>query len=188
MLQPNTPLLLVDIQRGFVNTNSQHVLPVVQQLAEHWRALGWPIYMSQFTNHPDSQWERLIGWRRLESEEEIAIHPAVESFSEGAVVYRKRTYTCFTGTFLADAKASDWTDIVLCGIATDGCVLATAIDIFEFPDRKMRPIVVRDACASHAGDEVHGKGLHLLERFIGRQQVVDCAAIFNQTALDNVKS
>jgi len=58
--------------------------------------------------------------------------------------------------------------LVLCGIATDGCVLKTAVDAFE---RGIEPVVVVDACASHAGNAVHEAGLLLLGRFIGAGQL-----------------
>jgi len=56
-----------------------------------------------------------------------------------------------------------------CGIATDGCVLKTAVDLFE---AGIRPVVLTDAVSSHAGDEVHQAGLLLISRFIGGEQLV----------------
>jgi nicotinamidase-related amidase len=62
--------------------------------------------------------------------------------------------------------------LVLCGIATDGCVLKSAVDAFE---RGIEPVVVTDACASHAGREIHEAGLLLLARFIGPGQLKSAA-------------
>lgn len=179
-----TPLLLVDVQNGFVNDRSQHVLPVIADVAHRWLDAGGPIYMSQFTNSEDSQWERLIGWTRLRDEDEIAIHPALTDISESAFVYRKQTYSCLVDPFLADLRRNEWEEVVLCGIATDGCVLATAVDLFEFPDRQVRPVVVRDACASHAGAEVSDAGLMLIGRFIGGSQIISSAELFAAAEAD----
>lgn len=173
------PLLIVDVQNGFVNDNSRHVLPVIRRLAERWRSDDLPIYMSQFTNYPHSQWVRLIGWKQLQSEDEIAIHPDLAEFTASATVFRKRSYSCLVNPFLRDLEREAWSDVVLCGIATDGCVLATAVDLFEFPGRPIRPIVVRDACASHAGEELNNAGLHLIGRFIGERQLVTSRALLN---------
>jgi nicotinamidase-related amidase len=178
------PLVIVDVQNGFVNNNSRHVLPQVTRLARHWIDRGWPVYMSQFTNTSGSQWERLLGWSKLEREDEIALHMDLEELAKSAKVFQKYTYTCVTDIFASDLATNDWQSVYLCGIATDGCVLATAIDLFEFDERPIRPIVVEDACASHAGQEVHDKGIHLLQRFIGRDQIVMSSSIqgLNQLA------
>jgi nicotinamidase-related amidase len=167
------PLLIVDVQNGFVNKHSEHILPGLLNLANRWAAIGWPIYMSQFTNFPGSQWEHLIGWHRLEEEHEIALHESLEVIASKATVFRKRTYTCLVDPFRADLETHRWDEVVICGIATDSCVLATAKDLFEFDGHQVRPIVVKDLCASHAGETLHQEGLHLIERFIGRNQIIE---------------
>lgn len=176
------PLLIVDVQNGFVNKNSEHILPGLIELATQWASIGWPIYMSQFTNFPGSQWENLIGWHRLEEEKDIALHESLALISSKATVFRKRTYTCLVDPFRSDLKRHGWSEVVICGIATDGCVLATAKDLFEFEEHRVRPIVLKDLCASHAGDEVHREGLHLIERFIGRNQIIDSIALLTINA------
>ncbi len=59
--------------------------------------------------------------------------------------------------------------LLLIGIATDGCVLKTAVDAFE---QGLTPIVLSDLCASHAGNQVHEAGLLLIGRFIGKDQII----------------
>lgn len=167
----------MDAQNGFVNENSSHVVPRIRALAQRWLSLGEPVYMSQFTNRPGSQWERFLNWSRLNSEVEIALTPELADVAQHAVTYRKQTYSCLVGPFLDDAKRSNWDNVVICGIATDSCVLATAIDLFEFRGEGIRPIVVRDACASHAGEPAHSSGLFIIERFIGANQIVSMAEL-----------
>jgi nicotinamidase-related amidase len=59
-------------------------------------------------------------------------------------------------------------EVHLCGIATDNCVLASAIALFE---GGYTPVVLGDACASHAGADYHDWGLKILRRLIGAAQV-----------------
>lgn len=177
MITQHTPLLIVDVQNGFVNDNSRHIVPNVKKLAEHWIRKDAPVYMSQFTNFPGSQWETLIGWRRLTDEKEIAIIAELSEVAERANVYRKRSYSCLVGPFLEDLKKHRWGEVVICGIATDGCVLATAIDLFEYAPHPIRPVVVSDAVASHAGAPIHEAGLLLIDRFIGKSQVVPTSTL-----------
>jgi nicotinamidase-related amidase len=58
--------------------------------------------------------------------------------------------------------------VVLCGVDTDACVMATALDAF---DHGLRPLVLSDLCASSGGDSYHQAALMLLERNIGRRQL-----------------
>ena len=58
----------------------------------------------------------------------------------------------------------------LCGIATDNCVLKSAVDLFE---AGLEPLVLAADCASHGGPECHAAGLLLLARFIGAERVIE---------------
>ena len=75
----------------------------------------------------------------------------------------KYIYTLFTpeGTRLVAERG--WTDLYVCGIDTDICVLKTAVDAFE---QNLTPWILKDACASHSGPEAHTAGLFIAERFI----------------------
>lgn len=64
---------------------------------------------------------------------------------------------------------NDVKEVYIAGIDTDCCVLKTAIDIFE---RNIRPIVLIDYCASNGGDESHRSAIRVLERTIGKKQIV----------------
>ncbi len=47
--------------------------------------------------------------------------------------------------------------------------MKTAVDAFE---RRLTPLIISDACASHAGGDVHAAGLMILGRFIGKEQLL----------------
>ena len=84
----------------------------------------------------------------------------------------KEFYSAFTDDFEHLLNRYGWKTLILCGVATESCVMKTAVDAFE---RNLTPVVVSDACASHAGDEVHNAGLMILGRFIGKDQLVTTA-------------
>ena len=89
----------------------------------------------------------------------------------------KTIYSLFSPEGAKLVREHGWTDLLVCGIATDGCVLKTAVDAFE---AGYTPWVLRDACASHAGSAVHEAGLLLASRFIGRDQVLDSSTILDE--------
>jgi nicotinamidase-related amidase len=172
-----SPLVIIDVQNGFVNEKSDSALAGIVALAESWRRRNAPIFLTRFINPPGSQWETLIGWRRLRESPEIDLHPDVARFADAATVVDKYSYTSLAGDFLGHLQIGTYSEVVLCGIATDSCVLKTAVDLFEYRARSIRPIVAKDACGSHAGAQAHESGLFLLTRFIGRDQIVDVADV-----------
>jgi nicotinamidase-related amidase len=174
-VRPNnsTALIVVDVQNGFVNDNSRHILPNIILLIDAWASRGAPIFFTKFQNMPGSKWERLIGWTRLRSAPETDLHESIaKRASLATVVPKENLYTSLVGDVRSALDNGSISDFVLCGVATESCVLATAIGIFEHPSPHVRPFVVSDACASHAGNEAHQAGVLVTQRFIGAQQIV----------------
>lgn len=85
----------------------------------------------------------------------------------------KTVYTTLTDEGRRLIAAHGFTDLFICGIATDGCVLKTTLDAFE---AGYTPWVVADACASNATrmspEEAHRTALTLLSRSVGTGQVI----------------
>ncbi len=156
-------LLIVDVQRGFINSWTAHVPTAVEALQRDYQR----VIVTRFYNPPGSFYRRLIGWQRFGKESAdfaLAFAPPA-----GAPVLDKPTYTCVTPAFLEDLAGWRVGRVDICGIATDNCVLKCAVDLFE---AGVEPVVLAAACGSHGGPECHKAGLLLLGRFIGTRQVV----------------
>lgn len=159
-------LIVVDVQKGFVNDNSAHIVPDVVKLIEQWHDLGGRVIATRFRNADESQWVRLLGWSKLMDSPEIDLVDEISDIVDEVI--DKYSYTSLTDELieqLPDAPAP----VFVCGIDTDICVTKTAVDLFE---RGNRPVIVTDACASHAGTESHNNALETLRRFIGRPQLI----------------
>ncbi len=163
-------LLVVDVQNGFVNDQTRHVIEAVNRLIGAFSGRGEPVAFTRFVNTPGSGYERWIGWTRFMRGPENDLYDAVDA--SAGPVFIKHGYTAFTPEFESHVSEQRVERLVLCGIATDGCVLKSAVDAFE---RGIEPVVVTDACASHAGSEIHDAGLLLLGRFIGARQLKSVA-------------
>ncbi|MFC5662860.1 isochorismatase family cysteine hydrolase [Kitasatospora misakiensis] len=175
-VEKRAALVVVDLQNGFVNRHSRHVVPAVEALVDRWSAGGRPVVFTRYVNGPDSPYERLLGWRRLREAPETDLVDAVRGHARRArAVIEKRTYTWFTPEAEELSAAERWTDLVFCGVATDSCVLKSAADAFE---RGFTPWIVTDACASEAGPDVHDAGLRIARRFIGARQLVTTEELF----------
>lgn len=82
---------------------------------------------------------------------------------------RKYNYSCFAGEhcqLLSILRSRRITDVCLCGINTDYCVFATALDAFQ---NDFRVTVASDAVTSVRGRHAHQEGLRNLERHFGNR-------------------
>lgn len=178
MSDPSIALIVVDVQEGFVNRHSEHVVPSVLRLASSWVSSGRPTYFTRFHNRPGSAWERLIGWPLMHGPPETDLIAELRPIADRGIVVDKHRYSCL-GPPIADdltdlklqaeAAQAEVPTVVICGIATEACVLMTAVDVFELG---LRPLVALDACASNEGDHYHQAGVAVLGQVIGREQLV----------------
>lgn len=175
-------LVVVDVQNGFVSSHSDAVVPAIVDLVERWQRAGGATVFTRYLNFEGSPFERLIHWSKLRDAPETDFDPRIAPYvtAPGAHQVDKTIYSLFNdeGTALVERKG--WSDLLICGIATESCVLKTAVDAFE---RGLRPWVLRDGVASHAGSFAHEPGLLVAERFIGRDQVVDSAVALERLQL-----
>ena len=163
-------LVVIDMQNGFVREKSAHVVPVVVDLVRRWQEAGGATVFTRFLNYPGSPYERLIHWSQLTTSPQIDLVDELAPFAARATaVVDKPGYTLFTERGSEVITAGGWSDVVICGLATESCVCKTAVDAFE---RDLTPWVVTDACGSHAGVEAHEAGLLVIRRFIGSGQLV----------------
>ena len=163
MENPNTALLIVDVQVGFINDATRHILPKVEALQKRYKH----VYATRFINIEGSPYRNLLDWHRFYTDSDdvpLAFEPV-----GGVVVLDKQVYTCVTPAFLADLRDKGIEEVAICGIDTDACVSACAVDLFE---NGIRPVLLSDACASHAGAEYHEAALRILARLIGKNQIV----------------
>jgi nicotinamidase-related amidase len=163
-------LIVVDVQNGFVNQHSRHVVPVISDVVSRWSAAGRPVVFTRYRNYAGSSFERFFRWSRLQSAPETDIAPELAGQAASAcAVLDKVWYSLFTDEAVTLIAEAGWTDLVLCGIATESCVLKSAADAFE---RGYAPWVLTDASASDAGSAVHDAGLTVGRRLIGPRQLI----------------
>ncbi len=168
-------LVVVDVQNGFVTEDSARVVPVIVDLVRRWQSAGGHTIFTRYFNFPNSPFERLIGWYGLHQPPDTDLVDDLASFTSqpNAHVIDKTVYTALTPECCDLIREAKFTDLMICGIATDGCVLKTTLDAFE---AGYTPWVLADAVASNATstapEEVHRAGLLLASRLVGAQQII----------------
>jgi nicotinamidase-related amidase len=190
-LEPGrTALVVVDMQRGFLEPGealevppARDIVPAIRALLEAFRARRLPVAFTEFTYspavpllvgalHPEHQ-PALPGAPRgfgrpssncLEGTESARTIPALAPRAEEPVI-RKRWYDGFAGTELDGAlRARDVTCLVVTGTMTDICVLSTVVGGFT---REYRITVVEDGVAT-LWPEIQRATLDIVGRAFGR--------------------
>ena len=190
-LEPGrTALLVVDMQRGFVETGqamevppAREIVPAIRALLDGFRAKRLPVAFTEFTYSPAVP--ILVG--ELHPEHRPAPPGAPRGFGvpsssclEGdasartigalaprpdELVVRKRWYDAFAGTELDGAlRARGVTSLVVTGTMTDICVLSTVVGAFN---HEYRISVVEDGVAT-LWPEIQRATLDIVGRAFGR--------------------
>ena len=162
------PLLVVDVQRGFLNDYTAHVARRVAQLLR--RGDHDPVYFTRFENPPGGPYRKFLSWSACERPPETDLAPELEPFAAPERVFTKPGYAGLPDALAGVLRDAEIERITVVGIDTDMCVLKVALDLF---DLAIEPIVLVDCCASTAGLQAHLAGLAVLTRNIGATRLRD---------------
>jgi ureidoacrylate peracid hydrolase len=185
-----TALIVVDMQRGFLDPGealevpqAREIVPVIRRLLEAFRAKALPVVFTEFVYservpllvgelHPEHKRAAPgspTGFDRPSSSC-LEGHPSVATVPDlapraGELVVRKHWYDAFNGTPLDGAlRARGVTSLVITGTLTDICVLATVTGAFN---REYRVSVVDDGVAT-LWPEIQRSVLDIVGRAYGR--------------------
>jgi nicotinamidase-related amidase len=172
MTDEKSLLLVVDVQNGFINEQTKHVVARINRLTAEWQKRQWPVVCSRFINIEGSPWERLRDWHELKGEPETLLSEDLRV--DTPYIFKKSTYSAWSPETQQVAAVHKVQDIVIVGVDTNECVLATALAVF---DSGLTPWVIEDCCASNGGSQVHDQTLTLLQALLGKQQVIKTHAL-----------
>jgi ureidoacrylate peracid hydrolase len=185
-----TALLVVDMQRGFVDPGeamevapAREMIPTLRGLVDAFRAKRAPVVFTEFVYservpllvgrlHPEHLPAPPAAARGfgVPSSSCLEGDPSVETVAALAprpdeLRIRKHWYDAFAGTPLDGAlRARGVTSLVVTGTMTDICVLATVVGAFN---REYRVTVVED-CVATLWPEIQGATLDIIGRAFGR--------------------
>jgi nicotinamidase-related amidase len=160
------PLLVVDVQRGFINDFTRHIPSRIVRLIESGEFA--PLLFTVFINSPESPYHRLLDWHACAGPPDTELVAELAPLAATENVFEKRGLTGVPDELAERLRRDRIEEISLVGIDTDMCVLKVAMDLF---DAGIEPIVLLDCCASTAGLQAHLAGLAILSRNIGPHQL-----------------
>lgn len=155
----NTCLIIIDVQRGFINENTKHIPNMVKMLLD--KQSFDHVVCTKFINKEPSAFTNLMNWYDLMDKPSQKLDKFVESVSER--VFKKNSYSCFTKEFEEYLIDNEIDKLYFLGIDTDACVLKSALDCFE---RNINFEVLTNYCASTGGEEIHEAAIKIMDRNI----------------------
>jgi nicotinamidase-related amidase len=155
-------LIIVDLQRGFLNRHTRHIRRRIERFQHQFQH----VVVTQYYRRPDALMVRLLGidgYEKGSREAELAFQPR-----DGALTIDKTRYSCVDDDLVRRLRVWGIREAYICGVDTDQCVFMIAADLLQ---NDIVPIVCENLTASAAGPEFHEAALFLLRRLIGREQV-----------------
>jgi len=162
----DTALVIIDMQTDFLSpegrigrhyqdTPIQSGLKGVERLLAACRRAGFTIAHSRSHRYGAAVQDHLVGT----GDEGYEFYPSVKPMP-GEIVVDKWTFGAFASTPLeAELRARGVERIILCGVLTNVCVFATAV---QAVDRFMRVCFVHDASAAFS-EKWHDTAIRLIE-------------------------
>lgn len=125
-----TALLIVDVQHYFMQ-DAPADLPV--KITGHYQATSYDtVAFTVFRNHPKSNFIESLKWDKCGEEKDTVLPTAFKDMQQADNVFERAAYSAFKTTELDTfLKQRNIERLVLCGIDTDACVLATAFEAFD---------------------------------------------------------
>jgi nicotinamidase-related amidase len=160
------PLLVVDVQNGFINEFTQHIPGRIKRLIDMGEFA--PVLFTRFINNPESPYQRLLRWDGCAAPPETDLVPELTALAKDGTVFDKHGLTGMPDALTERLREDKFEHLSIVGIDTDMCVLKIAIDTF---DLGIEPVILVDCCASTAGLQAHLAGLAILSRNIGPHQL-----------------
>lgn len=158
-------LLVVDLQRIFVDPTSPAYAsewsdraPNVARLVSAFTAMSLPVLRTRHVHGPDDKAGTMAYFfdRLLVRDDPLSeMDPSIVA---GTEVIEKAVFSAMTSTKVVEAVQSAGGRVVIVGVHTHRCVLATAVDCARF---NFMPVVVADACSAPSED-LHSSALQVL--------------------------
>lgn len=159
----NNLLLIIDLQKDFINENTEDLINKIEKLIDN--KLFKYVAFTKFINNKNSQFHKILNYNGCMTENGKSIVINTNNYR----VFEKGIYTALNNELVNYIREKNIDTIYLCGIDSEACILKTALDLFE---NNYNVKVLREFCMSHNGQEMHNNAIIILEKLIGKQNVI----------------
>lgn len=171
----NTLFLIIDMQNGFINNNTQHLVEKICDfragIANHVITAG-----TRYVNHEHTACYVFEGWKScMAGAEEAEIVPELRGCMQR--VFDKDKYSCWNEEMKAFIRDNEIKKIYFVGVNTGCCVLHSAMDCYN---DLVDCAVIEDLCGSTSGIEEHEAALVVLRSCITKERVITAERAYEE--------
>ncbi len=157
-------LIIVDMQNGFnTNLDTQEVEEKLSSINKNDYDM---IIATKFVNTDDRMFVKQLDYHKMFDIEDTEFLSIVKELYE--IQVPKNGYDG-SDKIVSILNNTTVDTVYVIGFDTDGCVLSTALGLF---DNGYKVKIIEELCASSGGEDVHQAALAVLERCIGRDNVI----------------
>lgn len=155
-------LLVIDVQRDFINEYTVKKLEDIQSLVDSGKYDI--VAFTRFINDENSILYNKLNYKGCMTKEQQEIMLNTYDYK----IFDKKTYTAVNEELRKYISDNNINQIYICGFDTDACVQKTALDLFE---QGYNVCVLKDYCMCGQGEELHKEVIKNLKRLIGNDGV-----------------
>lgn len=157
-------LIIVDMQNGFnTNLDTQEVEEKLSSINKNDYDM---IIATKFVNTDDSMFVKQLDYHKMFDIEDTEFLSIVKELYD--IQVPKNGYDG-SDKIVSILNNTTVDTVYVIGFDTDGCVLSTALGLF---DNGYKVKIIEELCASSGGEDVHQAALAVLERCLGRDNVI----------------
>lgn len=159
-------LIVIDPQEFFFAENKPKGRAYGRKLRKFLNRCRSDYVFARFKNSKSSPIYKIAKFKELTTDRETLLLRELADLEGDHRIFTRNVYTVFAAKgFEPFLKRHGYKKLILCGIATESCVLATARDAFQ---RGFEVEVLSKYCMSDIDANLHKSALKIIEKDIGK--------------------
>lgn len=128
----NKALVIIDVQNYYIKGHIQDLAAkIATYLDEHTKEYDHVLF-TKYVNNDDTALSKFRNWRKMQSSPDIDMHDALKGYIKPNNLFEKSTFSALKSeSFVSYLENNRIEELILCGIDTDCCILATLFDAFD---------------------------------------------------------
>lgn len=161
-------LVIVDMQEGFLNSNTEKLIPKMLKFIDRHKKSFELIIATQYVNHTKTPCYVFEGWKDcMKGTKDTNI--VADIMDRTDCVLEKDVYSCWSSDLVDIIQEHKVDKVYFVGVNTGCCVLHSAFDAYN---NLQDCAVIEDLCGSTSGDESHRAAIRVLKECITKQRII----------------
>lgn len=161
----NKCLVIVDMQNGFINKNTEHLIDKIKKYIEINNIKD--VVATRYINNKGTACYKFENWTRcMEGTDDVEIVSELKPYIKRT--FDKSVYSCWNLQFKDFLVKNGYDKLSFVGVNTGCCVLHSAFDAYN---DLMDCEVLTDLCGSTSGESSHKAAIQILSECITKERV-----------------